>query len=78
MQGVHITAQEPEIAQILIENRLMHYNVCINVIDIRTQYFWKVRDLVHYEHISCTIRTYNVCSEGYCSACVIVCIVDLG
>ena len=43
MYDVHITQQEPEIAEILIENGYMSYSVCINVLDIRIQYFWKVR-----------------------------------
>ena len=42
MYDVHITQQEPEIAEILIENGYMSYSVCINVLDIRVQYFWKV------------------------------------
>ena len=38
----HITWREPQIAEILIKNGYMSYDVCINVIDIRNQYFWKV------------------------------------
>ena len=43
MFDVHITQLEPEIAEILIETGYMSYSVCINVLDIRLQYFWKVR-----------------------------------
>ena len=43
MFDVHITQLEPEIAEILIETGYMSYSVCINVLHIRLQYFWKVR-----------------------------------
>ena len=46
IEGIHISSEEPEIANDLSNTRLQA-STCINMIDIRTQTFWKVSFIRH-------------------------------